>query len=146
MQDIRGHHARRLSMFAAGLSDEAIDQKRNIVFAVTQRRQVERQNSQAVVEILPELLGLDQFGQIFVCGRNDSCIDLDRLIASDALDFTFLENPQQLRLEGRSRVGNLIEKNRPAVRLFEQPSLVDHGSGKGPFHMPEQFTLKECFR
>ena len=66
MQDIRGHYACRLSMFAAGLSDEAIDQKRNIVFAVTQRRQVERQNSQAVVEILPELLGLDQFGQILI--------------------------------------------------------------------------------
>ena len=48
----------RLSMFAAGLSDEAIDQERNIVFAVTQRRQVQRQNSQAVVEVLPNCLAL----------------------------------------------------------------------------------------
>ena len=62
---------------------------------------------------------------------------------SDALHFLVLQNAQQLGLRGQRHIADLIQEQRAAVGVLEQPGLVVGGAGEGALDVAEQFAFKQ---
>ena len=71
-------------------------------------------------------------------------MNVDR--AADALERLLLEEPQQLRLQARHHLADLVEKDRAAVGRLEQPALLPIGAGERAALVAEQLALEQRFR
>ena len=78
----------------AELGDEVRDEARDVVLALAQRRHVARHDVQPVEEILAEAPGGDLGFEVLVGRRDDAHVDLDRLLAADALELALLQHAQ----------------------------------------------------
>jgi hypothetical protein len=56
-----------------------------------------------------------------------------------------LQGAQELRLDRRARLADLVEEERPAVRLLEEPPVVAVGTGERAAHVAEELALEEPF-
>ena len=89
-------HPHWLMVPTAGCPHEILHEKRNILRTIPQGRQIQRQHRQAVVEVLAKQVRFHEFRQVFVRGRDDADVDLDRMSASDSFDFPFLSTRNSL--------------------------------------------------
>jgi hypothetical protein len=69
-----------------------VRQGQDVVDALAQRRQPQRNDVQAVVEIFAEAAVGDALAQVGVGGGDDAHVDLDDLLAAEALDLTLLKH------------------------------------------------------
>jgi hypothetical protein len=69
--------------------------------------------------------------------REHAHVDADGLGRADAPDLAFLEHAQELGLHERRHLADLVEEDRPAVGLFEEPAPVGGRAREGAAHMPE---------
>ena len=67
-------------------------------------------------------------------------------LAAYHLDLALLQRPQELRLQRRRGIADLVEKQRAAGRAFEVAALVPLGTGKGAPAGPEQLRRGELRR
>jgi len=92
-----------------------------------ERRDNDREDVQAVVEIIPELPVGHQCRKIAI-GRGDHTdIDRERLGAADPLQLPVLQDPQELDLHVHRQLGDLVEEDGRAVRQLEAPGLAGQG-------------------
>jgi len=70
-------------------------------------------------QVPPKCILLHEVFQIAMCGHDNPNIYTDRLVATDALDFTFLQHTKQFRLHRDGHVTNLVQEQCAAVSLFE---------------------------
>ena len=75
-------------------------------------------------------------------GRYNAHIHVHGAVAAHGLKLTLLEHPQDLHLQIRTHIPDLIQENRPAVRLLELAHLVGRGPGERPAHMTEELALQ----
>ena len=80
-----------------------------------ERRDHQLDDLQAVVEVLAEAAGLHRRLEVLVRRGEEPHVDLDRLVAADALELLLLERAQQLRLRLERHVAELVEEERAAV-------------------------------
>ena len=59
------------------------------------------------------------------------------------LEGAVLEHAQELHLQGRAHVADLVEEDGAAVREAEAPFAVVDGVGEGAAHVPEQLRLEQ---
>ena len=78
------------TLLLADLGGEELDEFGYILLALIQWRNVNGNNVQSVEEVFAERAFLNLLVQIFVGGCNDAYVDLNRFVAADACDFTFL--------------------------------------------------------
>ena len=103
---------------------EIFDEARNILAPLGEWRHPDRHHRKAVIEIFAELAGGD-LGFDVAAGRgNDAHVDLDLVRAADALERLLDENPQDLVLRLARHVGDLVDEQRSAMRLFECADLA----------------------
>jgi hypothetical protein len=114
--------------------------------ALAQRRQAQRHDVQAKVEVLAEETLLDQDAQVLVGGRHDPDIRLDRRSATDRGVFALLEHAQQPRLRFHGHVADFIQEQRAALRLLETPDAALVCSGEGALLVAEKLRLDEITR
>ena len=76
-------------------------------------------------------------------GRNDSRVDADGLRTSQPLDLFLLEHPEQLDLNVRGEVADLVEKDRRVVGHLEAANLPRQRACIGAFFAAEQLTFHE---
>src|SRR3954470_1724758 len=76
-------------------------------------------------------------------GGNHPHIDLLRARRPDALEFSLLQHAQELHLDLRSEIANLIEEDRAAVRQLEPALAHCDGAGEGALLMAEQLAFDE---
>ena len=88
-------------------------------------------------------MGRDLGGKITIRSRNDPRTDAVRLHAADTLETLLLDKAQKLGLQRRTKIADLVEKNRAAIGRFEPAGLILDRASKGASHMPEQFTTLE---
>ena len=69
-----------------------------------------------------------------------------RLRIADAADLPLLQHAQQLRLQRDGHRVHLIEKNRPHLRLLEEPALVLHRAGEGALLVAEELGFEQVLR
>ena len=70
--------------------------------------------------------------------RDDNAdIYLNRFVTTDALNFSFFQNAQQLGLHGERHVADLVEKKGAMIRLLELAGVPRDCSGEGALFMSE---------
>src|SRR5579862_3963551 len=127
-----------LSVFLRELLYEISFKQSKILAAICQGWQGNFHYSQTVVQILAKLTVPDHGFQIPVGGGDDSDINVLGGQASHALNLAVLQDAQQFGLCGRRKLPNLIEENRAAVGVLEQPDFVLRGPRESPAHISEQ--------
>src|SRR5581483_8636082 len=84
--------------FLARQVDEVAEQQRNVLFMVPQRRQVNHQDIETVVKILPET-SRRHFGlEIPMRSGDDAQVDLAPVQGSYGTELAFLKEPQEFHL------------------------------------------------
>ena len=111
----------------------------NVFPPLSQRRQHQRENIDAVKQILSKLTVFDECGQIPMRGHQHAHIDAHRLFAAYALDFAFFKHAQEFGLHVQRHVANLVKKKRPVLCLLEFAHVPSRRAGERAFLMPEQF-------
>src|SRR4029450_2793739 len=78
--------------------DKKLRKQGNVFTTLAQWRDLDRKHMQPVKQVLAELIVADHLGQIAMCGRNHTYIDLDGLGASQPFKFPLLHGSEQCRL------------------------------------------------
>ena len=131
--------------FVAALH-EVGDQERQVLDALAQRGQVDRDDVEPVVEVLPEVALLDQLLEAAV-GRGDQAYVYPQgLHAADALEFRLLNGPQQLDLDLLGDLADLVEEQGAAVGELEAAGPARHGAGEGAALVAKQLAFDQAGR
>src|SRR5262249_5665642 len=124
--------------------EEVIDEERHVLAAIAKRRQVDRDDVQAVVQIRPELALLDRPLEVSVRGGDHAYVDLDRRGSADARGALLLEHAEGPRPQGDRQLGHLVEEDRAAVRLLEETDLPRVCVGERAALVTEQLGLEQA--
>ena len=98
-----------------------IDQRRDLLAPLAQRRQPQPDDVEAVEQVLAEAPVGDERLEVGVGGGDDADVDLHRLRLAEAVDFVGLEEAQQLGLELGADLGDLVEEERAAGGGADDP-------------------------
>ena len=82
--------------------------------ALAQRRHVDREDLQAVEQVLAHLAVLHRLVRVAVGGGDHPHVDVDRLVAADAHHGAGLQHAQELDLQLDRHLGDLVEEERAA--------------------------------
>ncbi len=103
--------------------DEPPDEERDVLPALAQGRDADREDVQPVVEVGPEAARLDGGLEVVVGGGDEADVDLPRLARADPLELSLLEDAEELRLEVEAEVPDLVEEEGAAVGELETADL-----------------------
>ena len=116
---------------------------RNVLASLPQRRKADRDDAEAVEEVLTEPPVGHEGPEVLVGGGDDPHIDLGALGPPDPPHLVLLEDPEEPGLHTGADLADLVEKARPAVRGLEQPSLLGQRPGERALDVTEQLALEE---
>ena len=124
--------------------EEKLNQRRNVLATFPQWRQVNRNNIQTIIQVFAKPARFDLVEQVAVGRGDDPGVDLDGPDIAHALEFAFLQDPQELDLElGRGAV-HLVQKNAPGVRGLEPAGPVVDRAGKRALDVAEQLGFEQA--
>ena len=134
----------------AGLTREApqecLHQLGDVVRALAQRRQRDREHVQSVIEVLAELPARHHLGQVAVGGRHHPHVDADRLVAAHPFELTLLQHTQQLHLCLQGQLADLVQEQRAAVGQLEAALVLANRARERALLVPEQLAFDEAGR
>ena len=78
--------------------------------------------------------------------RDDAHVDAPQARVADAARLALLQHSQQLHLQQRARVPDLVEEQRAALGRIEEPGTIAHRPGERPARVPEQLALDQAVR
>ena len=123
---------------------EMLRQQGHVTLALAQRRQMQVQRVEPVLQILPEAAGFHLPRQAAVGGGDDARIRRAHGAAADRAVFAVLQEAQQGHLAlGRERV-DLIQEQGAAAGVVDQAGLGHLGIGEGAAAVAEQFALDQA--
>ncbi len=122
-----------------------LSQRSNVFAAIPQRRHLNGEHREAVVQILAEssCFGFDR--QVPVGGGYQSDVHRPRAAFSHALKLPFLNHPKKLGLQLQRDLADLVQEDCAAVREFKPAHAVLNGSGKRTSDVTEELALKQLF-
>ena len=123
-----------------------LHQQWNVLVPLAQRRQRQGKNIYPVKQVLAEFIFAHARFQIAMRRHHHAHIHAHRLVAADALHFSFLQHSQQLGLHGQRHIANLIQKNRAVIRLLELSNMPSRRAGERSFLVSEEFRLNQLGR
>src|SRR4051794_30452553 len=100
--------------------EEVVGQQRNVFPALGERRDVELDHVQPVVEVFAEFTRGNALLQLPVRGGDDAHIHIEALVRAYGADLALFERSQELHLERQWHVADLIEEQGPALRRLEE--------------------------
>ena len=123
-----------------------LGEQRDVVGALAQCRQADRNHVDPIVEILPELPVGDHLAEIAVGGRDDADVGLDLVGAPHPPELPFLQDPQDLHLQHRAHLADFVEEDRALVGDLDQALPVRVGAGERSAHVAEQLRIEQRLR
>jgi hypothetical protein len=120
-----------------------LDEERDVLAPLAQRRHVEGHHVEPVVEVLPELARAHGRPEVHVGRRQHADVDGDRPHAPEPLDLALLERAQELRLEVEPQRADLVEEEGAALGELELAELPRVGAREGALLVAEQLGLDE---
>src|SRR5207245_2391259 len=123
--------------------NEVLREEEHVAAPGTEGRHVDLDDVDPKVEVFPEASPCDRGLEIAVGRRHQTHVARDLGIAADRPDCPFLQDPQQLGLQGEWQFADLVEQKRPAAGLDEEPGAGRAGVGEGAAYVPEQLTFQE---
>src|SRR5882724_10783531 len=128
----------------AELLHEVADKKRDVLAAIAKRRNLNRENIQAIEKITAEFAFGDQAAQVRVGGGDHAGIHVNGAGSAEAFEFMLLQNTQQFGLQFQRNVANFIEKNGAFIGEFEAANFLGNGSGEGAAFVAEKFAFQQA--
>ena len=107
-------------------------------------RQEHRNHVDAIVEVGAELALGHRMLEILVGGADQPHVHLERALAADAFEFALLQHAQQLGLERRRYLADLVEQQRAAVGELEASGPLADGAGEGALLVAEQLRFEHA--
>ena len=114
-----------------------LDQSRDVLAALLQRRQRQRDHVQAVEQVVAKLARLDLLFQILVRRRHHAHIGLHFPRPADPAITIVFQHAQEFGLQRRRHLGNLVNEQRAALGHLEQPRLGVYRAGERSFFVSE---------
>ena len=124
-------------------SREMARERRDVVLAIAQGRQLDHDDIDAIEQILAKPAGAHLGLEIARGGNQHARVHAARLLIAYAPDLTLLQHPQQLCLQADRQLADLVEQERAAARLLEQPGFVAGRPGERAAHVTEQLGLEQ---
>ena len=131
-------------MFAREPVEEVLDERRDVLAALAQRRHGQVDDVEPVEQVLAERALRDHVAQVAV-GRGDDA-DVDAAagaIGADLLQLAGLEEAQQQALHAQRHLADFVEEDRAAVGHLELARLVAIGAGEAALDVAEQLRLEQ---
>ena len=125
--------------------EEKIDEGGDVFPVVAQRRDVDGDDVEAIVEVLAEGAFLEGGAEIAIRRGDEADIDFESFRAAEALEFAFLENPKKFDLNRGRDVADFVEEKRALVGELEFSGLRGRGAGEGALFVAEQFAFEKIF-
>src|SRR5262249_33508400 len=94
-------------------------------------------------EVLAEAPRADLGSEVAVRRGDDADVDGLRAIAAEPLEAMLLEEAEELALQLRRQLADLVEEDGAARRGLEPPGLVLPRTREGAFHVPEELALDQ---
>ncbi len=120
--------------------------EQDVLVPLAKRGQMNGDHVQAIKQVLPKPPLGHLFLQVPVGGRDNAHIHLGGGHRTHSLELFFLNDTQDLDLQGQVQLPDLVQENGPAVGKFETSGPGSNGVGKSPFFMTEKFGLDEFLR
>jgi hypothetical protein len=114
--------------------------------SATQRWERDCDDVDSIKEIGAKAAGAYVSLEIAVGRGDDADVDGGRRRGTDAAHLAILQGAQQLHLEGRRQLANLIEEEGSLVGFLEQPSLLTCRAGERASLVTEQLALEQRLR
>ena len=119
-------------------------QRYDVLPPFPQRRNVDMDDVEPVIQITPEPSLLHHVPQIPVRSGNKTDINVDRPGSANSLYFLILYDPQQFGLSCQTQFPYFIEQEYALIGQFKKAGLtLPPGSGKGTAFITEQFRFKK---
>ncbi len=128
------------------LGDEEVRQRHDLVAPLAQRRHGRLDHLEAVVEVFAELAAQHHLLEVAVGGGDDAHVDVDLLVAAELGELGVLQHVQQLGLERRLHLADLVEEDRAEVGLLELADSGGGGAGERALLVTEQLALEQFRR
>ncbi len=125
------------------LLQEELHEQWNVFQTLRDGRDADLDGTEAIEEILAETAGEDFGAKVAVGGSDQTDIDLFDFGRADALNFTVLDDAQQLGLHGQGSLADFVQEHRAAIGVLEQAGASIRGAGEGAANMAEQLALQE---
>src|SRR6266851_5405757 len=122
---------------------EMLGERLDVLRPLAQRRDAQIDDVEAEIEILAEAAFADLLFEVAVGGGDQADVDPDRAGAADAIDLTLLDGAQQLSLQARMHLADLIEQQRAAGRLLEFADSARDGPGEGALLVAEELGFQQ---
>jgi hypothetical protein len=119
------------------------NQEADVVAAFSECRQVNVVHVEPIEQVAPELAGIHGGLDVQVRGRHEPHVDAAHLVLANPAHFSGLERPEQLRLQPCRHRADLVEKECPAARMFNEAGSRTPGSRERPLRVAEEIVLEE---
>ncbi len=123
-----------------------LGQQRHVRDAFPERRDLQRQDIQPVIQVRPKPPGFDLRSKGLVGRRNDTHVDLDRRATPHPLDLALLQDPKELCLHLSGHVSHLVQEECASAGPLELPTTLRGGPGECPGLVAKQLTFDQPFR
>ena len=128
------------------LAEEMLGNFNDVIATIPQWRYLDGYHRQAEIKILAELAILDSLFQVPVARRQDPDINLDLRLASNSVEFPFLQGAQDLHLHVNRHIPNFIQKKSAAIGELEFTGGRAICPGEGSLLVAEEFTFNQVWR
>jgi len=125
-------------VFEPSAAEEVFGEQRNVVAARAQRRHLDRDDVQPVVEIAAKTAVRDFRFEALVRRGDHAHVDADGLLAADFLERLLLQHAQHLGLRAQTHVADLVEEERSAVGQLEFSFSLINGACERSLSMSEE--------
>src|SRR5580704_5817644 len=125
-------------------AQKMLGQRQDIFAALAQGGDLKGNNVEPVKQILAKMMVSHLAQQVPVGGCDDPGIDPDRLITADPLEALLLNEAQELGLQRRAQISNLVEEHGATVGGLQASGFVLERSRKRASHVAEEFALQQA--
>ena len=118
-------------------------ERQNVLAPLAQRRKLDGDDGQAVVEVFTERALPDGLLEIDVRGGDDSNVNLARRGVSERRELALLKYAEQSRLSFGRDVADLVEEERAAIGDLKQSLLRRDRAGECAARVAEEFGFEQ---
>ncbi len=123
-----------------------LEEHQDVFASFPQRRQLQGDDVEAVVEVAAEAALAAHGGEVRL-GRGDHpAVHRDQLVGAQAFQLVLLQHPQQLDLQVQRHALDLVEEQAAAVGVLDLADAPLAGAGEGVGLVAEDFTVDQAFR
>ena len=136
----------RAAIFLRSFSDEMRDEEGDVFLALTQRRNLNGDDFEAIEEVVAKGSLVDHFFQGAIRRGDEPDIDRERARVAEPFKLLVFEYAEEFGLQGEGQFADFVKEEGSFVRDLEAAFTRSSGAGKCTGDMAEEFTFDQRFR